>query len=69
MAAMKLIEAGTLFIKTHKLQMWTLETLRRFSVQKIINIGQYLLKLFENVVGVRFFWTSVYTYTVSQKRC
>ena len=39
--------------------MWTLETLCRFSVQKIITIGQYLLKLFENFVGSGFLNHSV----------
>jgi len=35
--------------------MWTLETHCLLSVPKIVDIDQYLLKLFENMTGVRFF--------------
>jgi len=43
---------------------WTLETLCRFCVPKIVDSDQYLLKLFKNMAGVRFFNHSVETLAV-----
>ena len=39
--------------------MWTLETICWFCLSNVIDIDQYLLKLFENIVGVQFFNHSV----------
>ena len=54
------LSCSTLFYQTRKLQIWRLETLCRFSVQ-IVNSDQYLLKLFDNFVGVRFFEPQCYS--------
>ena len=51
MAAVELTQAGTLF---HTNSQFSLKRLWRFCVQKI-EIGQYLLKLSQNFVGVQFF--------------
>jgi len=50
----ELTYAGTLFYQPTILHMWTLETFRRFSLPKVIDIDQYLFNLFENVVGSVF---------------
>jgi len=42
------------------MQVWTLETVSRFSVQKSTDIGEYLFKLLENFVELQFFWTTAY---------
>jgi len=39
--------------------MLTLERLCRFPIQKVIDIGQYLLKLFENFEGLQVFLITV----------
>ena len=48
-----------LFQQNSQLHMWTSETHCVFCVPKIMDIDQYLLKSFENITGVRFFWISV----------
>ena len=42
--------------------MWTSQTHCLFCVPKIVDIDQYLLKSFENITGVRSFWTTVYVW-------
>jgi len=56
MAAMELTQAGIQFFNTCKLQMWTLDCrlFVDFLYKKIINNGQYLLKLFANFTKVHF---------------
>jgi len=59
-AAMKTTEAGTPFIKSHRLHTKSLETLWWLSVPKIVDIVSYLLKFFKNVTGIWCFWNTTY---------
>jgi len=49
----------------NQLYTWRLTIHWRFSQPKIINIGSYLLELFENITGVRNFWDTVYKVLLS----
>ena len=51
------------FAKTRKPQMWKLEALCKFSVQKLLILASVCCKLFENFVGVQFLNRSV------ERRC
>jgi len=49
-------------LASHKCENWRIFV--DFLYQKTINIGQYLLKIFEIFVGVRFFEHSVYSHVL-----
>ena len=49
-------------LASHKCENWRIFV--DFLYQKTINIGQYLLKIFEIFVGVQFFEHSVYSHVL-----